>query len=136
MEQDMYSHVEEGNTLTKEYMDKLTLDSLSKYYGNSVILDESSNTSWMSRSHYYNFFYLYSYAICISVASNVAKEILAGNKEMLDNYIKFLSTGSNVDTMETFKILGVDIESKDVYENAIKYFDELIDKFNKIYEEA
>ena len=136
MEQDMYSHVEEGNSLTKEYMDKLTIDSLSKYYGNSVILDESSNTSWMTRSHFYNFFYLYSYAICISVASNVAKEILAGNKEMLENYIKFLSTGSNVDTMETFKILGVDLESKDVYENAIKYFDELIDKFNKIYEEA
>ena len=136
MEQDMYSHVEEGNSLTKEYMDKLTIDSLSKYYGNSVILDESSNTSWMTRSHFYNFFYLYSYAICISVASNVAKEILAGNKEMLENYIKFLSTGSDVDTMETFKILGVDLESKDVYENAIKYFDELIDKFNKIYEEA
>ena len=55
---------------------------------------------------------------------------------MLENYIKFLSTGSDVDTMETFKILGVDLESKDVYENAIKYFDELIDKFNKIYEEA
>ncbi len=136
MEQDMYEHVEKDGTLTKDYMDKLTIDALSKYYGNSVELDENSNTSWMNRSHYYMFFYLYSYAICISVASNVAKEILAGNKEMLDNYIKFLSTGSNVDNLDTFKILGVDIESKDVYINAIKYFDELIDKFNEIYEEA
>ena len=136
MEQDMYAYVEEGNSLTKDYMNKLTLDSLSKYYGDAVILDENSNTSWMNRSHYYMFFYLYSYAICISVASNVAKEILAGNKEMLDNYMKFLSTGSNIDNMDTFKILGVDIESKEVYENAIKYFDELIDKFNEIYEEA
>ncbi len=136
MEQDMYEHVEKDGTLTKDYMDKLTIDALSKYYGNSVELDENSNTSLMNRSHYYMFFYLYSYAICISVASNVAKEILAGNKEMLDNYIKFLSTGSNVDNLDTFKILGVDIESKDVYINAIKYFDELIDKFNEIYEEA
>ena len=136
MEQDMYEHVEKDGTLTKDYMDKLTIDALSKYYGNSVELDENSNTSWMNRSHYYMFFYLYSYAICISVASNVAKEILAGNKEMLDNYIKFLSTGSNVDNLDTFKILGVDIESKDVYINAIKYFEELIDKFNEIYEEA
>ena len=136
MEQDMYEYVEKDGTLTKDYMDKLTIDALSKYYGNSVELDENSNTSWMNRSHYYMFFYLYSYAICISVASNVAKKILAGNKEMLDNYIKFLSTGSNVDTLDTFKILGVDIESKDVYINAIKYFDELIDKFNEIYEEA
>ena len=136
MEQDMYEHVEKDGTLTKDYMDKLTIDALSKYYGNSVELDENSNTSWMNRSHYYMFFYLYSYAICISVASNVAKEILAGNKEMLDNYIKFLSTGSNVDNLDTFKILGVDIESKDVYINAIKYFDELIDKFDEIYEEA
>ena len=136
MEQDMYSYVEQNGTLTKDYLDKLTLDCLSKYYGDKVELDECSNTSWMTRSHFYMFFYLYSYAICISVASYVAKEILDGNKDMLDKYMKFLSTGSDVDTMDTFKVLGIDLEDKKVYEDAIKYFDSLIDKFNKIYEEA
>ena len=132
MEQDMYSNVENGGSLTKDFMDKLTLDSLSKYYGDVIELDDCSNTSWMNRSHYYNFFYLYSYAICISVATYIAREILNGNKEMLNNYMKFLSIGSDVSNMDTFKVLGIDIESKEVYENAIKYFDEMINEFKKI----
>ena len=40
--------------------------------------------------------------------------------------------GSDVSNMDTFKVLGIDIESKEVYENAIKYFDEMINDFKKI----
>lgn len=79
-------------------------------------------------------FYLYSYAICISVASSVASKILAGDKEMLDNYLKFLKCGSDKWPSEAFAILGVSLEDKNVYEEAIKYFASLIDKFRAIYE--
>ena len=79
IEQDFYKYVEDGNTITKDYMDKINLDSYKKYYGDEVILDDYSNISWMRRSHYYMFFYLYSYAFCVSVASYIASEILNGN---------------------------------------------------------
>ena len=75
-------------------------------------------------------FYLYSYAICISVASHLASDILNGNKETLDKYLKYIKTGSNVTPLDTFKILGVDLEKEDVYLDAIKYFDSLSETFN------
>lgn len=136
MEEEFYKYVENGGTITKEYMDNLTLDSLKKYYGKEVELDEHSNISWMRRSHYYQFFYLYAYAFSISVASHVASEILNGNKDMLNKYIKFLSTGSDVWPTEIFKILGVDICSKDVYESAIEYYESLIKKYEEIEKEV
>lgn len=132
MEKEFYSYVEKGNTITKDYMNKLTLDSLKKYYGNEVKLDEYSAYSWIRRSHYYMNFYLYNYAFCISIASYIAKEILSGNQNMLKNYLKYLSLGSNNWPKEAFNVLEIDLKDKTVYEGAIKYFDEMLNKFESI----
>ena len=136
MEEDFYKYVEDGGSITKDYMDDLTIKSLQKYYGDEVVLDDYSSLSWIRRSHFYMAFYLYSYAFCISVASYVASEILKGNKDMLDKYIKFLSTGSDVWPKDAFKVLDIDICSKDVYESAIKYYEDLINKYEEIEKEV
>ena len=70
----------------------LKIDRISKYYGNSVVLDEKAKNSWVRRSHYYMNFYLYSYAICVCVACYVAKSILDGDKDLLDKYIKSIGS--------------------------------------------
>ena len=77
-------------------------------------------------------FYLYNYAISISVAVTVASKILSGDKEMLDKYLSFLKTGCDKDPKEVFEIIDIDIEDESVYVNAIKYFDGLLDKFEKL----
>ena len=135
MELDFYNYVNNGNMITKDYMNELTSKSLNKYFGDSVKQDDYSSLSWVVRSHYYMNYYLFAYAICISIASYVASEILDGNKEMLDKYIKFLSTGSNVDNPDIFKVLGIDVTDKNVYLKAIKYFDNMLDKFVKLRDE-
>lgn len=134
MEQDFYEYVSEDGILTKDYMDELTRNSLKKYYGDEVILEDLDDCSWILRSHFYMNYYLYNYAFCISIASYVSSEILNGNKQMLDNYMKFLSTGSNVWPKDAFKILGVDLTGEKVYESAIQYFDSLLNEYEEILE--
>ena len=51
---------------------------------------------------------------------------------MLNNYLKFLKVGSDKWPKEAFEVLGINLEDKEVYENAIKYFDELLNKFESI----
>jgi oligoendopeptidase F len=109
---------------------------IDKYYGDIVNKDKYYGLGWTSRSHYYVSYYLYSYSICISVASYVASEILNGNKDMLDKYIKFLSTGTDHDYVDIFKVLGIDITDKNVYIKAIEYFDSMLDKFVELRDEV
>ena len=132
IEQEMYKEVKNGGMITKDFLDKKARTSLKKYCGPAVKSDKYASNSWVTRSHYYMNFYLYSYAICISVASNVARKILAGDKEMLNNYYEFMKLGSDKWAVDAFKVLGVDLESPEVYQNAINYFDELIDKYYEI----
>lgn len=135
MESEFNKYSEEGNALTKDYMNELDLNSIKKFYGKNVVLDEHANTGWIRRSHYYSNYYLYNYAFCISVASANALKILSGDKDALERYIKFISLGSDVYPLDAFKVLGFDLTDKKVYEDAIKYFNSLIEKFKKISEE-
>lgn len=135
MEQDMYDYVLNGSSLTKDYLDNLTIDSLKKYYGEEVEMDNYSKNGWIRRSHYYMNFYIYSYAICISVAVNVAKRIIENDSDFASKYIDYLKTGSDVWPDDVYKKLGINLESKDVYINSINYFNDLIDKYYQILAE-
>ena len=135
IEQDFYDEVHKGNMVTVEFLNNETKETLEKYYGNNVEIDDYTGTSWISRSHYYMNYYLYSYAISISVATSLANKILNNDKNALNNYIKFLKCGLDVWPLDAFKILGVDLESKEVYQDACDYLDKLIDKYYEVMAE-
>ena len=135
MELEFNKYVNDGNAITKDYMNELDLNSLKKYYGNEVVIDKNGETGWIRRSHYYMDYYLFNYSFCISVASANAKKILSGDKEALDRYIKFISLGSDIYPIDAFKVLGMDLTDKKVYEDALEYFNSLIDKFIEISKE-
>ena len=78
-------------------------------------------------------FYLYSYAICICVATNIADKIINKDRDMFNKYQEFLKAGYDKWPSESFAILGIDLEDPKVYENAINYFNNLIDKYYEIY---
>jgi len=132
IEQEIYDTVLNGGMITKELLDNKAFNYLKKYFGKSVKLDKYSSNNWITRSHYYMNFYLYSYSICISVAITVADKILAGDKDMLSNYIKFLTLGSDTWPIDAMKVLGIDLEDETVYINAAKYLGKLVDEYNKI----
>ena len=135
IEKEMYELVEQGGVLTKEYLNDLVYESQKKYGGKYKELDEYTKNSWALRSHYYMNFYLFSYAISIAVATSVASKIIKGDKDTLNKYIEFLKCGGDKDIDETFKILGVNLEDKKVYEEGISFFESLLDKYEKIYNE-
>ena len=134
MEKEMYDVVKNDGSLTKEYLDNLSLNSIKKYLGPSVKVSKYAKNGWVTRSHYYMNYYLFSYAICVCIAANVAKKIINHDEEMLNNYLQFLKAGSDKTTMEIYAILKIDLEDEKTYQEAINYFDELINKYQEIYE--
>lgn len=132
MELDMYNYVKEGGMLTKEVMDNLAEESMKKYYGESIIFDDYVKNSWVNRTHYFNSFYLFSYAICMCVALYSCKKILDGDKDYLDKYKKFLKLGADNWSIDAFKVLGFDLEDEKIYLDSIDYLEELVNKFDTV----
>ena len=135
MEIDFNKYSEEGNSLTKDYLNELNYKSLKEYFKDDITIDENGNTGWITRSHYFNDYYLCDYSFCISAAAANAKKILSGDKKQLERYLNFLKLGSNVYPIDAFKVLGFELTDSKVYEDAIEYFNSLLEEFKEISKE-
>ena len=58
---------------------------------------------------------------------------MSGDKEMLNNYLKFLTLGGSMDPIDELKVSGVDMNNPDVIQSAMDMFKDLIDEFKEIY---
>lgn len=134
LEQKMYEHAMAGNTITASYLNQLTLDSFKEYQDNIVKDDGYSKLSWITRSHYYMNFYLYSYAICVVIAASLASKIINQENGILSAYKEFLKCGSDMYPEEIYQKLGIDLKDSKVFESGIDYFESLLNKYEELYE--
>ena len=134
-EQSIYKDSEEDIPLTADYLSKKYYDLNKKYFGNNVIVDEEIKYEWERIPHFYYNFYVYKYATGLSAASKIANDILNGKENAKENYIKFLSSGSTLNPIDSLKLAGVDLTKKEVIESALTIFNDTIEEFKKINEE-
>ncbi len=132
MEQKMYKYVLEGNTITANFLNDLTISSMTEYLDDCLIDIENNKLSWVTRSHYFMDFYLYSYALCVVVAALLANRILKKEKGILEDYEAFLKCGFDKTPKEAYEKLGINIEDKNVIIEGINFFKEQIELYKKI----
>ena len=131
----LYENVEHEITLTSDLLCDKFYELNKKYYGPDVVLDDVIRYEWGRMPHLYYNFYMYKYATGLSSACQIVKQILDGDKGAVENYIKFLKTGSTMAPNEELKINGVDLTKRSVCDNAIKMFSDIVDEFEKTYHE-
>lgn len=129
-----HERAENGGALSKEALSDAYLKLNQKYYGRAVVSDEEISFEWARIPHFYSAFYVYKYATGIISAITIADKILSGEKNALENYFKFLSSGSSDIPVNLLKIAGVDLESDEPYERAMKSFKDSLDEFIKLGE--
>lgn len=130
-EQMIYRDSEADVPLTSDYLSSKYYDLNKKYFGDDVVVDEDIRYEWERIPHFYYNFYVYKYATGLSAASKIVKDILDGKENAVSNYISFLKTGSTKNPIDSLKVAGVDLTKKEVIDDAIMMFDEIIEEFKK-----
>ncbi|MBD5143501.1 MAG: oligoendopeptidase F [Ruminococcus sp.] len=126
---------EQGEILTADLLNEKYYALNQKYFGNEVILDKEIALEWARIPHFYYNFYVYKYAIGLTAASHIVKRIRNHEPNALEDYFAFLKTGSKKNPVESLKIAGVDMTKTDAFDSAVEIFSELIDEFEKIYQD-
>lgn len=121
---------ERGEPLTFEGLTEVYRQLNKKYFGDGIVLDDEICYEWMRIPHFYTAFYVYQYATGYSCAIALSKKILEENGA--ENYIKFLKGGSSDFSINLLKTAGVDISTPEPVENALKVFEDLLDKFENL----
>ena len=124
--------IENGETLTAEWMCQQYEDLNAQYYGSAVEKDDVIRYEWARIPHFYNAFYVYKYATGYSAATAISKKILTEGKPAAQDYIRFLKTGESDHPIELLKIAGVDMSSPLPVQQAMETFNQLLDEFESL----
>ena len=138
-----HTYVEKGGQLTAEWLNKKYNELNKLYYGPNVKEDEFIRYEWSRIPHFYRPFYVYQYATGYSAANAIAKSIVGTSSEFSndngnygvrakDDYIEFLKSGNSNYPIDLLKIAGVDMNSKNSIERAMKVFDNIVDELDSL----
>jgi oligoendopeptidase F len=132
-ERDMHALCEKGVPLTADSINSHYYELVKRYFGPDVVCDKQIAFEWMRIPHFYNCFYVYKYATCISAASTIVKRIEAEGESYIKQYIDFLKCGGSRSPLESLLVAGIDMSKPEVVKNAIDDFAATIKQFREIY---
>ena len=94
--------------------------------------DEEIAYEWERIPHFYTPFYVYQYATGFSAAIAISSRILKGEPGALEGYRAFLQGGCSKKPVELLKLAGVDMSQSGPIDEALEFFEELLDEFEAI----
>lgn len=124
-----YVELEKGKTLTESDLANKYKELLKNYFGDTVVIDDNIIYEWARIPHFYYEFYVYQYATGLSAACQIVKNIETLGEEGVENYKKFLRSGSSLPPVDELKLAGVDMSSPEPIESAIEFFKETLEQF-------
>lgn len=120
--------VEENGALTLEAIRDIYRGLLETYFGSSIVIDEELSLECLRIPHFYSPFYVYKYATGISAALALARRVMTGESKARDAYLSFLSLGGSRYPLDELRAAGVDMSRPGPVTEAIRHFDDLVDK--------
>jgi oligoendopeptidase F len=124
--------VEEGGSLTAQWLSQEYNKLNNKYFGPALAEDDLIQYEWARIPHFYRAFYVYKYATGYAAAAALSDAILKDGAPAKDRYLAFLKTGESNDPIELLKIAGVDMSSTKPVESAMEVFKNLVDEFERL----
>ena len=131
-EKTIHEKVENGENLSCEDLNKIYYELNKKYFGNDIIVDEKIQYEWARIPHFYSDFYVYKYATGISSAISIANKIIKNGTPYIEKYINMLKQGRSKKSIDLLKMVDVDLETKEVYEDAINFYNEKIKELEEL----
>ncbi len=129
-EDQMYSIVENGESLDAEDLNE-RMDALqTQYQGDAVVSMPELSYFWAQIPHLHYNFYMYQYATSISYAASIYAQIAGEDSEnAIENYKAFLKAGSSMAPSELLSLAGIDPLQEESYQAAMDYYRSLVDEY-------
>jgi len=133
----MHERVEQGQSLTPDWLNAKYLELTRLYYGHEqgvVAVDDYIQSEWSGIPHFYYGYYVYQYATGIVASMALAQAVLAEGEPARQRYLGFLGSGSSRFPLDTLKAAGVDLTEPGPVLAALQAFDGLVARMEALVE--
>lgn len=105
---------------------------LDAYFGPDFVIDDALSLEGLRIPHFYNAFYVYKYSTGLSAAIALVERVTHGGEAELQAYLNFLKSGSSKDPLDLLRDAGVDMETPEPVNAALRRFNDLVDELEQL----
>ena len=134
-QREVYRLIDSGGSVQADVLNKLKRETLEKFWGDTVDINEGAELTWMRQPHYYMGLYPYTYSAGLTIATQVSKRILNEGDSALEDWKEVLKSGGLDDPTEFAKKAGVDITTDKPLLDTIDHIGNIIDQIVELTDE-
>ncbi len=131
-ELDIHEHVEKGDALSPDLMNRIWTELIQEYFGPVMTLDDYAKYKWARIPHFYNAFYVYQYATSYAASHAILGKFIGGETGIIEKYLELLSSGGKDHPIELLKTCGVDMTAPGPVEATIESFAEQVAEMDRL----
>ncbi len=131
-EQKIHEAEERGVALTLDFFRIVYRELLESYLGEVVQIEAPLELECLRIPHFYSAFYVYKYAIGLSASISLSRQVLANEGGSVERVLNFLRSGGSRPPLETLRLAGVDMESSEPVENALRLVSDRVDELESV----
>ena len=134
-QREVYRLVDQGENLGADDFDRLTRESLERFWGDAVEIEAGAERTWMRQPHYYNGLYSYTYSASLTLATGAYRRLASGDAQAVTDWINFLKAGGSKAPIELAKIAGFDLTTSDLFDDTLAWLDDVVTRIEDLSEQ-
>lgn len=134
-QREVYKLVDEGGSVQADTLSCIMRDTLQKFWGDAVEINEGAELTWMRQPHYYMGLYSYTYSAGLTIATQMCKRIENEGEGAIEDWKKVLAAGSTLPPVELAALAGIDITTDAPLSDTIETIGAMIDEICQLTEE-
>lgn len=134
-QREVYKLVDAGSSVQADTLSNIMRDTLQKFWGDAVEINEGAELTWMRQPHYYMGLYSYTYSAGLTVATQMCKRIEREGDGAIEDWKKVLAAGGTLAPVELAALAGIDITTDEPLLDTIETIGAMIDEICELTEE-
>lgn len=134
-QREVYKLVDAGESVQADTLSGIMRDTLQKFWGDAVEINQGAELTWMRQPHYYMGLYSYTYSAGLTVATQMCKRIENEGEGAIEDWKKVLEAGSTLAPVELAALGGIDITTDAPLLDTIETIGSMIDEICELTEE-
>ena len=134
-QREVYKIIDAGGSVQADTLSEIFKNSLEKFWGDAVEINDGAELTWMRQPHYYMGLYSYTYSAGLTVATAAARRIEKEGAPAVEDWKNVLRAGSTLDPVGLAALAKVDITTDKPLNDAIDYIGSIIDEIITLTDE-
>lgn len=130
----VYKKIDNNEFLSADILSQIKREVMEEFFGDSLVVNEGAELTWMRQPHYYMGLYPYTYSAGLTIGTTLANRFET-SKEAVDAWLETLKQGSSMSSLGLSRLAGCDVSTEQPLQETIAYIGHLVDELYRLTDE-